>query len=72
MPKPEEMLYCEVCGRPIESDDGWSFDCEVCGREGFCRHCAEVENHECDPMQFWIEDDEAHPFDSYFDEPDPD
>jgi hypothetical protein len=44
---------CEVCLAPIDSEDGLSYFCEgECGRSGFCSHCAEVGNHDCD------EDDE--------------
>jgi len=47
---------CQVCLEPIESPDGLSFICDECGRSGFCWHCAEVGQHDCDPWPFWVAD----------------
>ncbi len=54
MPHPKDISYCEVCMEAIESNDGWSYTCDLCGREGFCRKCAGVGNHDCDEPPFWI------------------
>ena len=42
-----EYNICVVCEQPYESEDGMTYDCDVCGRIGFCRHCAKPENHDC-------------------------
>lgn len=44
---------CVVCMQSYESEDGMTYDCDVCGRIGFCSHCSKPENHDC------TEDEEA-------------
>ncbi len=50
---------CVVCGKLVDSKDGFSFCCDVCGREGFCRHCSAIGNHDCDEPPFWVEEEPA-------------
>ena len=42
-------LICEVCLIEHEGDEeGLSFCCDGCGRDGFCEDCADPENHDCE------------------------
>lgn len=41
------VLLCDVCLRAFNGDDDVTDTCSECGREGLCRHCAEVGEHDC-------------------------
>lgn len=43
------VLICEVCHKEFHGEDDVPEACDECDRGGFCRECAAIGCHDCDP-----------------------